>query len=52
LLGTLLGALILQVVNNGIIILGWDQELQLVVPGIVIVLATYLDIVRRRAGVR
>jgi ribose transport system permease protein len=52
LLGTLLGALILQVVNNGIIILGWDQELQLVVPGIVIVLAAYLDIVRRRTGVR
>lgn len=52
LLGTLLGVLILQVINNGIIILGWDQELQMVVPGIVIVLATYLDIVRRRAGVR
>ncbi len=52
LLGTLLGILILQVINNGIIILGWDQELQLIVPGIVIVLATYLDIVRRRAGVR
>jgi ribose transport system permease protein len=51
LLGTLLGALILQVINNGIIILGWDQELQLVVPGIVIILATYLDIVRRRADV-
>jgi ribose transport system permease protein len=52
LLGTLLGVLILQVINNGIIILGWDQELQLVVPGFVIVLAAYLDIVRRRADVR
>ena len=50
--GTLLGVLILQVINNGIIILGWDQELQLVVPGFVIVLATYLDIVRRRADAR
>lgn len=52
LLGTLLGVLILQVINNGIIILGWDQELQLVVPGFVIVLAAYLDIVRRRDNVR
>jgi len=50
--GTLLGVLILQVINNGIIILGWDQELQLVVPGFVIVLAAYLDIVRRRADAR
>ena len=52
LLGTLLGVLILQVINNGIIILGWDQELQLVVPGFVVVLAAYLDIVRRRADAR
>jgi ribose transport system permease protein len=52
LLGTLLGVVTLQVINNGIIILGWDQELQMVVPGIVIVLAAYLDLVRRRAGAR
>ena len=52
LLGTLLGVLILQVINNGIIILGWDQELQLVVPGFVIVLAAYLDVVRRRTDAR
>lgn len=52
LMGTLLGVLILQVINNGIIILGWDQELQLVVPGFVIVLAAYLDIVRRGADAR
>ena len=52
LVGTLLGVLVLQVINNGIIILGWDQELQLVVPGFVIVLAAYLDTVRRRAHAR
>ncbi|MDB5562030.1 MAG: inner-rane translocator [Hyphomicrobiales bacterium] len=52
LLGTLLGVVTLQVINNGIIILGWDQELQMVVPGVVIVLAAYLDLVRRRAGAR
>jgi ribose transport system permease protein len=48
LLGTLLGVLVLKVIDNGIIILRWDQDLQMVVPGIVIVLATYLDLVRKR----
>ena len=49
LLGTLLGVLVLKVIDNGIIILRWDQDLQMVVPGIVIVLATYLDLVRKRS---
>ena len=48
LLGTLLGVLILKVIDNGIIILRWDQNLQMVIPGIVIVLATYLDLVRKQ----
>jgi ribose transport system permease protein len=48
LLGTLLGVLVLKVIDNGIIILRWDQDLQMVVPGIVIVLATYLDLVRKK----
>jgi ribose transport system permease protein len=48
LLGTLLGVLILKVIDNGIIILRWDQDLQMVVPGIVIVLATWLDLVRKK----
>jgi ribose transport system permease protein len=48
LLGTLLGVLVLKVIDNGIIILRWDQDLQMVVPGIVIILATYLDLVRKR----
>jgi ribose transport system permease protein len=52
LLGTLLGVLVLKVIDNGIIILGWNQDLQMVVPGIVIILATYLDIIRNRANVR
>ena len=52
LLGTLLGVLMLKVIDNGIIILRWDQDLQMVVPGIVIVLATWLDIVRRRSDAR
>ena len=45
-LGTLLGVLILKVIDNGIIILQWDQNLQMIVPGVVIVLATWLDMVR------
>jgi ribose transport system permease protein len=52
LFGTLLGVLVLKVVDNGIIILRWDQNLQMIVPGVVIVLATYLDLVRSRADAR
>lgn len=48
LIGTLLGVLILKVIDNGIIILRLDQNLQMVVPGVIIVAATYLDIVRRK----
>ena len=47
--GTLLGVLLLKVIDNGIIILRWNQDLQIVVPGVVIIAATYLDIVRTRA---
>jgi ribose transport system permease protein len=50
LLGTALGVLILKVIDNGIIILQWDQNLQMIVPGVVIILATWLDLVRRRHG--
>lgn len=48
LMGTLLGVLVLKVIDNGIIILRWDQDLQMVVPGLVIILATYLDLVRKK----
>jgi ribose transport system permease protein len=47
--GTLLGVLVLKVIDNGIIILQWDQNLQMIVPGVVIVLATWLDMVRGRS---
>ena len=52
LVGTLLGVLVLKVIDNGIIILGWNQDLQMVVPGVVIILATYLDILRSKANAR
>ena len=52
LMGTLLGVLVLKVIDNGIIILRWNQDLQMVVPGIVIILATWLDILRRKTDAR
>jgi len=48
LFGTVLGVLVLKVIDNGIIIMRWNQDLQMVVPGVVIIVATWLDQVRRR----
>lgn len=42
-LGALLGALIIQVINNGIIILNVDQNYSQIIIGVVIVLAVSLD---------
>lgn len=47
LMGTLLGVLILKIIDNGIIILRWNQDWQIIVPGVVIILATWLDAVRK-----
>ena len=47
--GTLLGVLVLKVIDNGIIMLQWSQDLQMIVPGVVLIIATWLDLVRRRA---
>jgi len=43
LIGTLIGIIILRIINNGIIILGWNQDLQIVVSGLVLIVAVYLD---------
>jgi len=43
LVGTLIGILILRIINNGIILLRWNQDLQIVISGIVIILAVYID---------
>jgi ribose transport system permease protein len=50
--GTLLGVLVLKVIDNAIILLQWNQDLQMIVPGVVLIAATYLDLTRRRANVR
>ena len=49
LIGTLIGVLILRVINNGIIILQWNQDLQIVIAGIVIILAVFIDNKRKDA---
>jgi len=46
-LGTLIGAFIMSVLANGLRILNVTQEWQTAVTGIIIVLAVYIDILRR-----
>ena len=47
-LGTIIGAFIMSVLVNGLRITSVAQEWQTVVTGIIIILAVYLDILRRR----
>lgn len=47
-IGTLIGALIISVLANGLRILSVAQEWQTVVTGSIIILAVYTDILRRR----
>ena len=47
-LGTLIGALIMAVLANGLRILSVAQEWQTVVTGAIIILAVYADMMRRR----
>ncbi|MCX7851410.1 MAG: ABC transporter permease [Anaerolineae bacterium] len=48
-LGTLIGAFLMSTLTNGLRILGVPQEWQMVVTGAIVILAVYLDILRRRA---
>jgi ribose transport system permease protein len=48
-LGTMIGALIISVVANGLRILSVPQEWQIVVTGAIIIIAVYGDILRGRA---
>jgi ribose transport system permease protein len=47
-LGTIIGAFIISTLTNGLRILSVPQEWQTVVTGAIVVLAVYLDILRRR----
>ena len=48
-LGTIIGAFIMSVLTNGLRILSVAQEWQTVVTGVIIILAVWADILRRRA---
>lgn len=47
-LGTIIGAFIMSVLTNGLRIMSVAQEWQTVVTGVIIILAVYTDILRRR----
>ncbi len=47
-LGTIIGAFIISTLTNGLRILSVPQEWQTVVTGAIVIVAVYLDIVRRR----
>ena len=49
LLGTIIGAFIMSVLTIGLRIMSVAQEWQTVVTGVIIILAVYADILRRRA---
>jgi ribose transport system permease protein len=48
-LGTIIGAFIMSVLINGLRIRSVPQEWQMVVTGLIVIGAVYLDIMRRRA---
>ncbi|GAB4368208.1 MAG: ABC transporter permease [Spirochaetales bacterium] len=47
-LGTMIGAFIITVLTNGLRILSVPQEWQMVVTGVIVIGAVYLDLLRRR----
>ena len=46
--GALLGALVMQSLQSGMVLLGIDSPLQSIVVGIVLVIAVWIDTVYRR----
>jgi ribose transport system permease protein len=49
-LGTIIGALIMSVLNNGLQVISVPQEWQNVILGVVILIAVYTDNIRRKGG--
>lgn len=47
-LGTCLAVFILKIIDNGIILMRWNQDFQIIIPGIVLILALYMD--QRKRG--
>lgn len=48
-MGTIIGAFVMSVLTNGLRILSVPQEWQIVVTGGILIVAVYLDVIRRRA---
>jgi len=51
-LGTLIGAIIIAVIRNGLVIIGVGSYFTKIVVGLIIVLAVTLDVVRRRVSTK
>lgn len=47
-LGTCLAVFILKIIDNGIILMRWNQDFQIIIPGVVLILALYMD--QRKRG--
>ncbi len=48
-MGTIIGAFVISVLANGLRILSVPQEWQIVVTGVIIIIAVYMDVIRRRS---
>jgi ribose transport system permease protein len=49
-LGTVIGAFVISVLTNGLRIMSVPQEWQMVVTGAIIIVAVFLDMIRRRSS--
>jgi len=49
--GAIIGLLIMQVVNNGLVVIGVDPYWQTIATGVIMIVAVYIDILRRKAKV-
>ena len=47
-LGTIIGAFIMSVLTNGLRVMGVQEEWKIVVTGIIIIVAVFIDIVLRK----
>lgn len=48
--GTIIGALIMAVLNNGLVILGLSTDVQMVIRGIILILAVFVSFERAKIG--
>lgn len=48
--GTIIGVLVIGVLNNGLNLLNINSFWQLIAKGIVILLAVYIDIIKKKSG--